>query len=89
MARRKRKRKYSGNGGGLGSLKTIGRSAGMGLVGAMLGVAVAQRVAPQYSDIGRVGGAFLLGGPVGAVSTVLLQGMPSLGGSSGSREIAV
>jgi len=50
------------------------RGAVLGLGGAALVSQVTNRVAPQFSSIASPIGAFIFGGPVGLVASVLLQG---------------
>lgn len=85
MARRKH---YSKSNGRFGGVSNIVRSAGMGLLGAMVVGAVVNKVAPQYSGIASIGGAYLVGGPIGALATVFINGIPSLQ-ASGSNGLTV
>jgi len=50
------------------------RGAVLGLGGAALVIQVTDRFAPQFSNIAAPIGAFVFGGPVGLVASVLLQG---------------
>jgi len=50
------------------------RGAVLGLGGAALVVQVTDRFAPQFSQFAAPIGAFVFGGPVGLVASVLLQG---------------
>jgi len=60
------------------------RGAVLGLGGAALVVQVTDRFAPQFSNLAAPIGAFIFGGPVGLVATVLLQGGFGLFGAGGS-----
>jgi len=60
------------------------RGAVLGLGGAALVVQVTNRFAPQFSNLASPIGAFIFGGPVGLVASVLLQGgLSFLGGGAG------
>jgi len=50
------------------------RGAVLGLGGAALVVQVTNRFAPQFSGLASPIGAFIFGGPVGLVASVILQG---------------
>jgi len=60
------------------------RGAVLGLGGAALVAQVTNRFAPQFSSLASPIGAFVFGGPVGLVASVLLQGgLGFLGGQQG------
>jgi len=76
----------------MGKVKSLARPAAAGIGGAILATMVAGVVAPQFANnpITRVGGAFLLGGPIGAATEVVTSGMLGnigglLGGVSGGN----
>lgn len=58
----------------MGGITTIVRQVGMGMLGAMVLGSISNRFAPQFSQIASIGGAFLLGGGMGALGVVVLQG---------------
>jgi len=59
------------------------RGAVLGLGGAALVAQVTDRFAPQFSQFAAPIGAFVFGGPVGLVASVLLQGGFGLFGAGG------
>jgi len=64
------------------------RGAVLGLGGAALVVQVTNRFAPQFSGLASPIGAFIFGGPVGLVASVLLQGgLGSLGSIFGQQGV--
>jgi len=64
------------------------RGAVLGLGGAALVVQVTNRFAPQFSSLASPIGAFVFGGPVGLVASVLLQGgLGSIFGFGGQQGV--
>jgi len=57
------------------------RGAVLGLGGGALAIQVSDRFAPQFSGIAGPVGAFIMGGPIGLVASLFLQG--GLGGIFG------
>jgi len=85
-----RKRRYSRNRtSGLGKAGNLVKQMGMGYLGAMVLGSVANKFAPQYSGIASIGGAYLVGGTMGALGVVLLQGIPTVGNSTASSVMVV
>jgi len=50
------------------------KGAALGLGGGAIAIQVTERFAPQFSSIAAPIGAFVFGGPIGLVASVLLQG---------------
>jgi len=50
------------------------KGAALGLGGGALAIQISNRFAPQFSGIAQPLGAFVFGGPIGLVASVLLQG---------------
>jgi len=50
------------------------KGAALGLGGGALAIQISERFAPQFSGIAQPLGAFVFGGPIGLVASVLLQG---------------
>jgi len=59
------------------------RGAVLGLGGGALAIQVTERFAPQFSGIAGPVGAFVMGGPIGLVASLFLQG--GLGGLFGGQ----
>jgi len=67
------------------------RGAVLGLGGGALALQVTERFAPQFSGIAAPIGAFVMGGPIGLVASVLLQGglgFLSVGGNGNGTSIS-
>jgi len=62
------------------------RGAVLGLGGGALAIQVTERFAPQFSGIAGPVGAFVMGGPIGLVASLFLQG--GLGGLFGGGQTA-
>ncbi len=62
------------------------RGAVLGLGGGAIALQVTERFAPQFSGIAQPLGAFVFGGPIGLVASVLLQG--GLGFLTGGSQTA-
>jgi len=62
------------------------KGAALGLGGGALAIQISDRFAPQFSGIAQPLGAFVFGGPIGLVASVLLQG--GLGFLTGGSQTA-
>jgi len=82
MAKKKYRKKSAS--GGVGKVKSLVKSAGMGLLGAMVVGAVAKKFAPQYADIASTAGSYLGGGVVGLAANLVISGVPSMSGAKSS-----
>jgi len=89
VARRSRIRRASTRARGIASKITgnkFVRGAVLGLGGGALAIQVSDRFAPQFSGIAGPVGAFVMGGPIGLVASLFLQG--GLGGIFGGGQTA-
>ena len=77
-----RRRHGGGSRGFMGKGGTLVKQAALGMAGAMVVGAVANKFVPQYAGVASMAGAYLGGGFVGLAAQFLISGMPSLGSAA-------
>jgi hypothetical protein len=87
-------RRSGGFRGKLGGIQGHIKKAAAGIGMATIAVAVTDRVAPQFSPVARIGGAFYGGGVEGVIADVVLSGGLNLfgnllGGGSQTQSVAM